>query len=120
RFKAFPIQDDDHLLTVLRYVERNPLRADLVKRAEQWPWSSLAWRVSGKRPPMLADWPIAYPTNWLTRVNRPQSQAEEKALRRSIERGQPFGDETWVEHTATRLGLESTLRPCGRPRKTEK
>jgi putative transposase len=41
RFKAFPAQDDGHLLTVLRYVERNPLRANLVARAEDWPWSSL-------------------------------------------------------------------------------
>src|SRR5436190_718858 len=41
RFKAFPIEADEHLLTVLRYVERNPLRAGLVERAELWPWSSL-------------------------------------------------------------------------------
>jgi len=41
RFKAFPIQQDEHLLTVLRYVERNPLRAGLVARAEDWLWSSL-------------------------------------------------------------------------------
>jgi putative transposase len=120
RFKAFPVQDDDHLFTVLRYVERNPLRANLVKRAEQWPWSSVAWRVSGQRPEMLADWPIACPANWLTRVNKPQSEAEEKALRRAIERGQPFGDESWVERIAEWLGLESTLRPRGRPRKREK
>jgi putative transposase len=42
RFKAFPIQEDEHLLTVPRYVERNPLRADLVARAEDWAWSSLS------------------------------------------------------------------------------
>jgi putative transposase len=41
RFKAFPIQQDEHLLTVLRYIERNPLRAGLVARAEDWLWSSL-------------------------------------------------------------------------------
>jgi putative transposase len=40
RFKAFPVQDD-HLLTLLRYIERNPLRAGLVRRAEDWAWSSL-------------------------------------------------------------------------------
>jgi putative transposase len=42
RFQAFPIEEDDHLRLVLRYVERNPLRAKLVERAEQWPWSSLS------------------------------------------------------------------------------
>ena len=41
RFKAFPIQVDEHLLAVLRYVEQNPLRAEAVDRAEDWMWSSL-------------------------------------------------------------------------------
>jgi len=41
RFKAFPLQDDDHLATVLRYVVRNRVRAELVARAEHWKWSSL-------------------------------------------------------------------------------
>ena len=40
RFKSFPVQEDDHYFTVCRYVERNPLRANLVKRAEDWQWSS--------------------------------------------------------------------------------
>jgi putative transposase len=47
RFKSFPIASDEHLLTVLRYVERNPLRAGLVARAEDWPWGSLYRRTSG-------------------------------------------------------------------------
>src|SRR5436305_551738 len=47
RFKSFPVQEDDHLLTVLRYVERNPLRANLVQAAEQWRWSSLGRRQRG-------------------------------------------------------------------------
>ena len=41
RFKAFIIQDEEHLRLVLRYVERNALRAELVTRAEDWKWSSL-------------------------------------------------------------------------------
>ncbi|HEV3342013.1 MAG TPA: transposase, partial [Pirellulales bacterium] len=43
RFKAFPIETDEYFYTVVRYVERNPLRANLVARAEDWRWSSL-WR----------------------------------------------------------------------------
>ncbi len=50
RFKASPIQDDDHLRVVLRYIERNPLRAGLVERAESWPWSSLS---RADHPPAL-------------------------------------------------------------------
>ena len=41
RYKSFPIQDDEHFLVVCRYVERNALRAGLVKRAEDWRWGSL-------------------------------------------------------------------------------
>ena len=55
RFKAFPVQTDEHFDTVLRYVERNALRAGLVDRAEDWRWSSLWPRVSGglgQRPAM--------------------------------------------------------------------
>ncbi len=47
RFKSFPVASDEHLLSVLRYVERNPLRAGLVKRAEEWRWGSLYRRVHG-------------------------------------------------------------------------
>lgn len=120
RFKAFPIEQDEHLLTVLRYVERNPLRAKLVRRAEAWAASSLCWRAGGKRPAMLSDWPVACPRNWLAHVNAVQTEAELAAVRRSIARGAPFGDERWSERTAKRLGLESSLRARGRPRKAEK
>jgi putative transposase len=48
RFKAFATQDDEHLITAVRYVERSPLLARLVCRAEDWPWSSLgAWARAG-------------------------------------------------------------------------
>jgi putative transposase len=117
RFKAFPIEQDEHLLTVLRYVERNPLRAGLVRRAEDWAWSSLGWRPAGRRPAMLSDWPVACPRNWLAHVNAVQTAAELAAVRRSVARGAPFGDERWTERTAKRLGLESSLRARGRPRK---
>ena len=89
RFKAFPIQADEHLLAVLRYVERNPLRAKLVRRAEAWPWSSLAWRRGQRprRPELLSDWPVTCPRNWVSRVNAAQSDAEVAALRQDTEKG---------------------------------
>jgi putative transposase len=119
RFKAFPIQADEHLLTVLRYVERNPLRADLVKRAEQWRWSSLALR--GLRgPTILSPSPVKLPRNWVELVNRPQTEAEVEAVRRSIARGAPLGNAAWQRRTVERLGLEHTLRPRGRPRNDAK
>ena len=116
RFKSLPVQSDEHLLTVLRYVERNPLRAGLVKRAEQWPWGGCHVRREPKHAlaPLLAEWPVARPPNWTRWVNEPQTDAEEEALKTYIVRSRPFGDADWTGQTAERLGLEHTLRSPGR------
>ena len=117
RFKSFPIQDDDHFLTVCRYVERNACRAKLVARAEDWRWGSL-WRwlqPTEPDPCLLSPWPIPRRSNWLERVNEPLTDQELAAIRRCAQRGSPHGDSAWITSTAQRLGLESTLRPRGRP-----
>jgi putative transposase len=118
RFKSFPVESDEHFLTVCRYVERNALRAGLVERAEDWKWGSLAARreKSPTERPALSPWPIDRPRDWRARVNRSFGPKEEEAVRRSIERGQPFGSAPWQTAVAARLGLESTFRPRGRPR----
>ena len=117
RFKAFPIKEDSHLLTVIRYVERNPLRANLCQRAEQWRYGS-AWHranstISSER--ILRPWPIPRPSRWLDHVNQPQTECEMDAIRKSVNRGVPFGDEQWISQAAARLKIRHTLRPPGRP-----
>jgi putative transposase len=120
RFKAFPIQKDEHLLAVLRYVERNPLRAGLVAHAEDWPHSSLAATLAGTPPSYLSESPIERDDSWVRLVNEPQSAGEEAELRRCVNRGAPFGKEAWVKRTARRLAIEASLRPRGRPRGSTK
>jgi putative transposase len=120
RFRAFPIQEDEHLYAVLRYVERNPLRAELVQRAEAWRWGSL-WRRQHRdaRPPLILHaWPVPQPAEWVEWINQPQTEAELEAVRRSVARGCPFGAPAWQMRTARRLRLEFTLRPRGRPPKS--
>jgi putative transposase len=119
RFKSFPIQEDEHFYTVARYVERNALRANLARRAEQWRWSSLfRWlRGSAEDKELLSAWPLPRKANWVDHVNTPQTEAELHAIRQSNYRGSPFGDDSWRDRTVRRLGLESTLRPQGRPKK---
>lgn len=117
RFKNFPVQSDAHLLTVLRYVERNALTAGLVERAEDWKWCSL-WARSNRDKTIrsiLAPWPVERPRDWLRQVNTPVSAGELRRLRTSIERGRPYGEASWVEQTVAELGLEHTVRPTGRP-----
>jgi putative transposase len=118
RFKSFPIQEGEHYFTVCRYVERNALRANLVARAEDWRWSSLWHRHHATQAPWLSEGPLPLPADWIERINEVQTEAELAALRRSVSRGAPFGDESWQERTANALDLQSALPPRGRPRKT--
>ena len=121
RYKSFPVQDDDHFLSVCRYVERNPLSAKLCKAAEHWKYSSLyRWRHgSAKEKAILSKWPIARRANWLQWVQASLSANEKARLKTSIKRGSPYGEDAWVISTAQQMGIESTLRPRGRPRKIE-
>jgi len=119
RFKSFPVETDEYFYQVNRYVERNALRANLVKRAEDWPWCSLWISKYGtaEHRAMISDWPLPRPRKWLRYVNEPETEAELSALRQSCLRGTPYGSPDWVEKIAKTLGLEATLRSPGRPKK---
>ena len=119
RYKSFPVEKKTYFYQLVRYVERNALRADLVQRAEAWRWCSL-WRRTAGTPAqkrLLSAWPSPTPRGWCALVNEPQTAAEVEAIRRSVSRGQPYGSAAWVHRTAAQLGLESTLRAPHRPRK---
>ncbi|TKS63676.1 MAG: transposase [Nitrospira sp.] len=72
RFKSFPVETSEYLLTVCRYVERNPVRAGLVERAEHWHWSSANARnvIAGH------EWPIERPADWRQWVNMDELHEE--------------------------------------------
>lgn len=120
RFKSFPVEEDEHFLTLCRYVERNPLSAGVVQRAEDWRWSSLWTRAYGenKTKKILCDWPVARPQNWVSQVNRPITEKEVKKIQLCIARNRPYGEESWQQQQAQRLGLLHTLRREGRPKVT--
>lgn len=122
RFKSFPVQDDLHLLTVLRYVEANPLRTNLAKSPRGWAWSSYSLRLkpAGQNPALLDALPVPLPDDWEQIVQQRWEKDELDAVRNSVRRGSPFGSEKWVRATAKKLGLDFTLRPRGRPPKQPK
>lgn len=122
RFKAFPIQQNEHLLTVMRYVERNPVRAKSIpiRKAEKWPWSSVGVAPANVDRPKLHTGPVKRGANWLEFVNQPLTEGDLAGLRNSVTRGSPFGNDSWRTNTAGSLGLESTLRARGRPRNSKK
>lgn len=117
RFKAIPVQKNDSVRRVCRYVERNALRSGLVLKAEAWSWSSLYAVCENCEIIPLAAWPILRPSNWVEIVNTPDTEAELEDLRRLIRRSQPIGDPEWQAAVAPYLGL--TLRSKGRPRKMD-
>ena len=119
RFKSFVVQSDAHFFAVARYVEANALSGNLVRRAEDWRWGSL-WSTCGGETdmsPKIHAWPVPRPSDWLGYVNQAASPKETHALRRCARRGAPYGDEPWVAGIAEQFGLQSTLRPRGRPMK---
>ena len=72
------------------------------------------------RQPFIDRHAVRRRKDWLDWVNRPLNETERDALRMCIARGQPFGEEKWKLRTAKKLGIESSLRPRGRPRKKSK
>ena len=126
RFKSPVIQNDEHLLTVLRYIEANPLRARVVKRAEQYPWMSYHVHGLGAASELvdrlitydeLSPHPKTRQRKWAQKVHAPIEEATLERIRRSGATGLPYGEERWVKRLAKRLDLDLTIRPRGRPRK---
>ncbi len=114
-FKAIPVQSDGHFYRMVGYVERNPVRAGIVNRAEEWPWSSASGHPAGPRPP-LHQWPMVRPPDWLELLTtKAACDRATEALRQCIRLTIPYGTRRWRFETATRLGWDATLHECGRP-----
>jgi len=116
RYKSFLVQDNDHLLTVVRYIEANPVRAGLAQTAPGWQWSSHVVRENtsdGLKPDAL---PVALPADWTEYVTVPLTDYELEKIRNSVNRQSPFGKEEWQHEVCRENGLESTIRPLGRPK----
>jgi len=127
RFKSPVVQNDDHVLTVLRYIEANPLRAAVVENAGDYRWSSFAAHGHGMPDPLLDSLARysglgksakARQKRWSAYVHQRPTDDELKAIRHSTASGLPYGDSRWVKRLARKLNLDLTIRPRGRPRKS--
>jgi len=103
RFKSFVIQEDNHLLVILRYVERNPVRANLVVSAKNWSWSSHQERIGKVHNPFLDNIPIELPPNWSEYVDQPLTDRELEVIRRGINRHSPFGNSEWKKKMSRKV-----------------
>ena len=85
RFKASSIFTERYYFNCLRYVERNPMEAGLVRSAKDWRWSSLAERLGNGRGILSTD-PIGLPVGWADLVDRPLPQRDAEEIRKSLKR----------------------------------
>jgi len=115
RFHSFPIQSDHHLLTVVRYVERNPVRAKMVRQAANYPWSSARHHVRKTPDRLVTDSPLfAVPSNWEQILTEDDSQID--TVRRHVRTGRPWGTDTWVATLEQQLGRPLRARQGGWPK----
>lgn len=117
RFKSFIVQENDHLLTVARYVEGNPLWAGIVRTLAEWPWSSHLENCGTLSRTLTKPLPFEIPHDWSTFVETPLTDTEQERIRHCRDRQAPYGEDTWQAEICQRLGLESTMKRRGRPSK---
>ncbi|MFA6283955.1 MAG: transposase [Desulfurivibrionaceae bacterium] len=119
RFKSFLVQGDAHLLAVARYIEGNPVRAGLAERSRDWRWSSHGESCGRQKRNLTAMLPISFVEDWGEYVDQPMTAKEQEKIQRSRDRQAPFGTSEWQRKISREMGLESTLKPLGRPRKAQ-
>ncbi len=104
RFHSFAM-DEPHLLAAARYVELNPVRARLVKRAGDWPWSSARAHLAGRDDGVVAVAPLrALVPDWAAYLAGGLEPETLEAIRRHTQSGRPLGSAHFVERLEVRLG----------------
>jgi putative transposase len=117
RFHSFPIQQDRHLLAVVRYVERNPVRAKIVDRAEDYPWSSARHHVRGSPDRLVTSSPTrGLVADWRQFLRGDEDSIEMVTIERHSRTGRPWGMEAWVRKLEKRMGRPLMPRKGGWPK----
>jgi putative transposase len=120
RFASFPM-DAEHLLTCARYVGLNPVRAGLVSRAVDWPWSSVRAHLRGAADPLLTGGPLRgrLGAGIADFFEVDVGEEERRRLRLAESTGRPLGATAWVEALEATTGRSLVTPTIGRPPKHE-
>jgi putative transposase len=113
------VMDDSHFLAALLYVEGNPVRAGLVKRAEDYQWSSAAAHCCAREDSLLAPLPFAadFLARWSEWLKKDERPAEIKLIRTSSRCGRPCGFDAFIDKLEQITGRKLKPRKGGRPQK---
>lgn len=118
RYKSFLVDSENYLLAVIKYVERNAVRAKLARRCEEWRWGSAWRRIHGtvEQKKFLDGIPTDLPDDYMKWINTDEKSDDLELIRNSVNKSVPYGKEQWVEKMVSKHHLESTLRFPGRPK----
>ena len=118
RFASFPL-DEAHLHAAGRYVELNPVRAGLVRRARDWPWSSARTHLKGRDDGRVSVAPMLERTpDWRAYLRAGLQESERNLLRQHERTGRPLGSEAFIARLERRLGCPLKKRKPG-PKKAD-
>jgi putative transposase len=119
RFKSYPM-DERYLWTAVRYVERNPVRAGIVKKAEDYRWSSAQSHVSNHVDDLLSRFYLMDEIkDWRVYLSEYEDQEDLKSLRSHQGTGRPLGSEVFVNDLQIKEGRMLTKRKPGPKTKIE-
>ena len=104
RFASFPV-DKPNLLACARYVELNPVRARLARRARDWRWSSAKAHLAGRDDALVTSAPLlALAPDWKASLGQGLAESEGDAIRSAQRTGRPLGSSAFVKRLERRLG----------------
>lgn len=125
RYFSSPL-DERYTWAAIRYVELNPVRAKMVRKAERYPWSSAAAHCGLRTDSVLTtkvSWQKQFQAieDWSSWLAEGEQTEERMILRRNVEKGLPCGAESFIRKLEQRVGRSLTFRSQGRPKnETEK
>lgn len=116
RFASYPM-DEAHFIEASRYVGLNPVRAGLVARAEDWPWSSVRAHLGGRDDALVRTAPLTERVRTdLPRFFETDVAAESlRKLRRASTTGRPLGGADWLNQLEKASGRALAAPRRGRP-----
>ncbi|KPA15103.1 transposase [Candidatus Magnetomorum sp. HK-1] len=118
RFSSF-IMDENHLLACTRYIEMNPVNAGLVKKPEDWPWSSASPHINWENDDLVNVSPLLNRVreNWTEFLAKHLDETEIELFRKHERTGRPLGDEHFIEELESILNIPLKLQKAGRKKK---
>jgi putative transposase len=121
RFNSYPM-GESYLYRAVRYIERNPVRAGIVKKAQEYPWSSARAHVFGVKDELLSDsnFLISAIPDWPSYLNEENEEPDDslrKLLRSHAQTGRPLGDKKFIEKLERLTGRSLKKKKAGRKKR---